>query len=193
MADTPSAVPELEMNHNEHLVEMTEMPAGETHHAEPSALGIAPAGWVGLSMLAFILILVWKKVPATLMGGLDKKIAEIRQQLDDAKALRAEAEALRKEYADKIAGAEKDVAAMIDYARHEAEAIVAKAEADTEAVIKRRKQMAEDKIAAAQRGAVDELRARAANAATTAARGLIAKGHDAEADRKLVDQAISGL
>lgn len=193
MADTPSAVPELEMNQNEHLVEMTEVPAGEAHHAEPSALGIAPAGWVGLSMLVFILILVWKKVPATITGGLDKKIAEIRLHLEEAKSLRAQAEALRKEYADKIAGAEKDAAAMIEHARQEAEAIVAKAEADTENVIKRRKQMAEDKISAAQRGAVDELRARAASAAAVAAGGLIAKGHDAEADRKLVDEAISGL
>ncbi|OYX61476.1 MAG: hypothetical protein B7Y88_15185 [Sphingomonadales bacterium 32-64-17] len=194
MAETAAPTgPELEMNHNEHLVETTEVPAGEEHHAEPSALGIAPAGWVGLSMLVFILILVWKKVPGVITGGLDKKIAEIRKQLDEAKALRAEAEALRKEYADKIASAEKDAAAMLDHARHEAEAIVAKAEADTEAVIKRRKQMAEDKISAAQRGAVDELRARAANAATTAARGLIAKGHNAEADKALVDKAITGL
>lgn len=194
MAETaaPIAGPELEMNHNEHLVETTEVPA-EAHHAEPSALGLAPAGWVGLSMLAFLLILVWKKVPAVITGGLDKKIVEIRQHLDEAKKLRAEAEALRKEYADKIAGAEKDAAAMIEYARHEADAIVTKAEADTEAVIKRRKQMAEDKIAAAQRGAVDELRARAADAAATAARGLIAKGHDAEADKKLVDTEISAL
>jgi len=169
MAETaaPIAEPELEMNHNEHLVETTEVPA-EAHHAEPSALGIAPAGWVGLAMLAFLLILVWKKVPALITGGLDKKIVEIREHLDEAKKLRAEAEALRQEYANKIAGAEKDAAAMIEYARHEADAIVAKAEVDTEAVIKRRKQMAEDKIAAAQRGAVEELRARAADAAATA-------------------------
>ena len=57
-----------------------------------------------------------------LVGGLDAKIAEIRQQLDEAKALRSAAEALRKEYADKIAGAEKDAAAMIEHARTEAEA-----------------------------------------------------------------------
>ena len=165
--------------------------AGE--HAEPVALGLAPAAWVALSMAVLIAIAVYLKVPGMLTKGLDAGIAEIRKHLDEAKALRAEAEALRKEYADKIANAEKDVVAMIEHARHEAEAIIAKAEADTADVITRREKMAEDKIAAAELSAVSELRAKAANAAATAARGLIAKNHDAKADKALVDQAISDI
>ena len=85
------------------------------HHAGPEALGLGPSAWVGISMLVFIVILLWKKVPGAIAGGLDGKIAAIRQQLDEAKALRVEAEALRKEYADKIANAEKDAASMIDH------------------------------------------------------------------------------
>jgi F-type H+-transporting ATPase subunit b len=165
--------------------------AGE--HSAPSALGLEAYQWVGVAMLVFIGILVWKGVPRLITGGLDAKIAAIREQLDEAKKLRAEAEALRAEYAAKIAGAEKDAAAMLDHARAEAEAIVKKAEADTKAVIARRERMAEDKIGAAERAAVDDLRARAAAAATEAARGLIAAKHGADADRKLVDDAISGL
>lgn len=193
MANAAAPQPELlEMDHSEHLAEVADHSA-DAHHAVPTALGLQPVGFVGLAMLAFMLILIWKKVPGMIVGGLDSKIAEIRQQLDEAKALRAEAEALRKEYADKIAGAEKDAAAMLEHAKSEAEAIVAKAEVDTEVVIQRRKQMAEDKISAAERGAVEEVRARAATAATAAARGLIAKEHGAAADKKLVDQAIAGI
>ena len=165
-----------------------------TAHAEPAAFGfITPGMWVALAMTTLLLVLVWKKVPALITGGLDSSIAQIRKQLDEAKALRAEAEALRQEYADKIAGAEKDAAEMIEHARHEADAIVAKAEADTKALIKRREKMAEDKIAAAERGAVDELRAQAAAAATAAARGLIQANHTATADKALVDEAIAGI
>jgi F-type H+-transporting ATPase subunit b len=163
-------------------------------HAEPMAFGfISPGMWVALAMTVLILIMVWKKVPGMVVSGLDASIAQIKQQLDEAKALRAEAEALRNEYAAKIAGAEKDAAAMLDHARSEAEAIVAKAEADTKALIKRREKMAADKIAAAERAALDELRAKAADAATKAAGSLIASGHDAKADKALVDQAIAGL
>src|SRR5690606_9111839 len=118
--------------------------------ATPVAFGIVgPAAWVSLAMLVFIGILIWKGVPKLITSGLDAKIAAIREQLDEAKKLRAEAEALRAEYAAKIAGAEKDAAAMVAHARTEAEAIVAKAEIDAKSMIGRRERMAEDKIAAA--------------------------------------------
>ncbi|MCK9543724.1 MAG: hypothetical protein M0R03_17020 [Novosphingobium sp.] len=163
-------------------------------HAAPAAFGfITPSAWVALAMLVLLAVMVWKKVPGIVASGLDSGIAEIRKQLDEAKALRAEAEALRQEYADKIANAEKDAKAMLDHARNEAEAIVAKAEADTTEVIARREKMARDKIAAAELAAVNDLRARASDAAAVAARQLIASNHGASADKPLVDQAIAGL
>ncbi len=162
-------------------------------HAAPEAFGLGPVTWVALAMTVLILVAIWKKVPAMITGGLDSSLAEIRKQLDEAKALRAEAEALRQEYADKIASAEQDAAAMLEHAKSEADAIVAKAEADTKALIKRREKMAEDKIAAAERGAIAELRAKAANAAASAARQLIAANHNAKADKSLVDEAIGGI
>ncbi|KTR85007.1 ATP synthase subunit B [Novosphingobium barchaimii] len=164
------------------------------HHAEPLLLGIAPpVAVVSASMIVLILIALWKGVPKLVTSGLDAKIADIRSQLEQAKALRAEAEALRKEYADKIASAEKDVASMLDHARHEAETIVAKAEADTTDVIARREKMAQDKIGAAERSAVADLRTKAARAAADAAQGLIRGNYTAQADRALVDQSIGAL
>ena len=86
---------------------------GGEHHVEPMAFGfMTPSMFVALSMAVLIGIAIYLKVPGMLTSGLDAGIAEIRKQLDEAKALRAEAEALRKEYADKIANAEKDAAAI---------------------------------------------------------------------------------
>ncbi len=82
---------------------------------------------------------------------------------------------------------------MLAHAREEADAIVAQAKTDASALIERRGRMAEDKIAAAERAAVAEVRARAANAATAAATKLIAERHDAGADKALVDKTIAGL
>ena len=159
----------------------------------PSLWGMEPYVIVSISMLVLILIMVWKKVPGMISGGLDARIAAIREQLDEAKRLRAEAEALRNEYADKIANAEKDAEAMMENAQKEADAILVKAEADSKAMVERRKQMAEDKIAAAERDAVEDVRNRAATAAATAAKSLIAEKHDASADAKLADEVISNL
>ena len=168
--------------------------AGEhVEHAEPNLMGMGPVFLVAAAMAVLIVLGLALKVPKVIAGGLDKGIAEIRHQLDEAKSLRAEAEALRQEYAAKIANAEREAAEMLAHAKHEAEAIVAKAEVDTTDLIGRREKMASEKIAAAELAAVQELRVRAADAAAKAAGALIRAKHDAGADKALVDQAIAGL
>jgi len=163
-------------------------------HADPALFGVLTGTvWVSLAMIAFLAILVWKKVPALIVGGLDKQIADIRKQLAEAKALRAEAEALRDEYARKIADAENSARDMAAHAEAEANAIVAQAKVDAADLIERRAKMAGDKIAAAERTAIAEVRATAANAAAKAAAALIAERHGVEADRALVNRTIAGL
>lgn len=159
----------------------------------PNAFGVQDYVWVSLAMLVLIGVFLWKKVPGMIVGGLDARIAQIKQQLDEAKALRTEAETLRDEYAAKIAGAEQDAEAMMDGARREADAILAKAESDSENMVARRQRMAEDKIAAAEREAVEDVRATAANAAAAASRKLIAERHDRAADQQLADEVIASL
>lgn len=166
---------------------------GDGHHAEPAAWGFDASGWVALAMVAVFAVLLWKRVPSAIGKALDKKIGQIRQQLDEASQLRAEAEALRGEYEAKAAQADAEAATMIERARTEAEGIVRQAETDAAALIERRTRMAEDKIAAAERAAIDEVRARTAAAATAAAATLIRDGLDSATEKKLVDATIAGL
>lgn len=176
--------------------EAIESEAGGIGHGnapDPAALGLDGTAWVSLAMAIFIAILIWKKVPGLIVGGLDRQIVAIRTRLDEAKALRAEAEALREEYARKIANAEKDAAMIVEQARAESQSLVAKAEADAAELVQRRTRMAEDKIAAAERTALAEIRAKTAEAAAAAAARLIAERHDAGADKALVDRTIAGL
>lgn len=166
----------------------------EGPHASPELLGLEPFQWVSAAMLVLLLIAFFgAKVHKIIGGGLDNKIKAIRDNLDEAKQLRAEAEALRTEYAAKIAGAEQDAEAMLTNARREADGIVAKAKVDTTAMIARRERMATDKIAAAERQAIAELKAQAADASTAAAARLIASNHDAAADKALADEVIGNL
>ena len=171
----------------------TEAAEGHGPIAEPTALGLDATAWVALAMLAVIAIMLWKKVPAAIGRALDKKIAGIREQLDEAARLRAEAEALRAEYEAKAAAAGAEAEAMLGRARHEADMIVQQAKTDAAALVERRTRMAEDKIAAAERSAIAEVRAKAVTAATIAAERLIRDQHDATADRAMVDRTIAGL
>jgi F-type H+-transporting ATPase subunit b len=166
--------------------------AGE--HADPSVGGVHLLNatfFVSAAMLVLIGIILWKKVPAAVAASLDAKIAGIKAELDEAQALRADAEKLRAEYEAKLASASKEAADM--NARAEAEAVLAKARTDAENLIARRQKMATDKIAAAERAAVAEIREKVAKAATGAAAKLIAENHGAEADQALVDRTVAEL
>ena len=110
-------------------------------------------------MVAVFLLMIWKRVPAAIGKALDNKIGTIRSQLDEAAQLRAEAEALRAEYEAKSAQADAEAATMLERARTEAAGILAQAETDATALVERRTRMAEDKIAAAERAALDSVRA----------------------------------
>ena len=173
-----------------HTTATTEAP-GHAEHAEESAFGLTPPAWVALAMLIVFAIMIWKKVPGVIAGALDRKIASIREQLDEASKLRAEAEALKAEYQAKAAADEAK--AILAHAHEEAEGIVSQAKSDATALIERRGRMAEDKIAAAERQAIAEVRAKAASAAAAAAAKLIEQAHDAGADKALVDKTIVGL
>lgn len=167
---------------------------GEANHPDPSIGGLLDATViVSIAMAVFIAILLWKKVPGLITRGLDNQIAAIRQRLEEAKTLRAEAEALRDEYARKIANAEQDAANIVAHAHDESKQLLADAESKAADLTARRAKMAEDKIAAAERQAVAEVRAKAAEAAAAAAAKLIADRHDANADKALIDRTIAGL
>ncbi|MEO6360834.1 MAG: hypothetical protein ABIO43_09710 [Sphingomicrobium sp.] len=174
-----------------HTTAGTVVPTAE--HEEATAWGFNAGGWVAIAMLVVFAILIWKRVPGAIAKSLDDKIAAIRSQLDEAKALRAEAEALRKEYEEKADSVEKEAAAIIERANGEAAAIVAKADSDAQSLIDRRTRMAEVKIAAEERAVIEGLRATAADAAAKAAAHLIAERHDAAADGALIDRAIGEI
>ena len=161
--------------------------------AEPTAFGLNAGGWVAVAMIVVILLGILAGAPRIIAGVLDSRIEGIRKQLDEAKALRAEAEKLRDEYAKKAREADGEVAVLRASAERQAEEIVEKAKVDAAALIERHQAIATGKIASAERAAVEELRAKVATAAAAAARELIAENHGEAADRKLTDEIIGGL
>jgi F-type H+-transporting ATPase subunit b len=148
--------------------------------------------WVGIAFFLFF-ILFGRKLWSALAGLLDARGAAVRKELDEAAALRREAEALLTDARQKREAALADAKALIEGARVEAERLAAAATAEAEASARRREKMALDRIAAAEKAAVDEVRMTAADIAAAAARDVIAEGLSAEADGRLIDNAISSL
>ena len=58
---------------------------GAEHAVEETALGFNTTGWVGIAALVVLIGMLIVKVPAKIAATLDKQIAAVRQQLDEAK------------------------------------------------------------------------------------------------------------
>lgn len=161
---------------------------------EPTLLGLNAEDWVYVAITIFLVIAIFvMKAPGKITTALDEQIAQTRKNLDEAAAIRAEADALLADARRKHEESGKEAEVLLQHARHEAETLIAKAEQDTTALIARREKMAQDKIGAAERAAIDELRARTAQAAASAARGLIAENYTAAADKAQVDTVIAEI
>ena len=152
-----------------------------------------PTFWVAVGTVLFIALLIWRKVPGMVAKMLDERAAGIKAELDEAKRLREEAEALLKQYRAKTAGAQAEAQAIIEAAKASAERMAADARVQLQQQLERRAKMAEQKIAQAEAEAIAEVRAAATAAAGSAAAEVIAKRMtDAKGD-ELIDGAIRDL
>lgn len=123
---------------------------------------------------------------------LDGKIAEIENDIAEAKRLRKEAADLLVEYEQKRAAAEKEAEGIVTAAKQEAERLTAEAQASLTELVARRTKAVEDKIAQAEAQAVAEVRARSADIAIEAARAVLSDEMSKQGN-KVVDAAIADV
>ena len=146
---------------------------------------------VVLAFILFVAILVYYKVPGILSGMLDKRADGIRSELDEARGLRDEAQALLASYERKQKDVQEQADRIVANARDEANRAAAQAKDDIRASVGRRLAAADDQLASAHSAAVKDVRDRAIAAAIGAARDVIAAQMSATDGNKLIDDAIS--
>lgn len=148
--------------------------------------------WIAVSFVIFVAFVLWKGLKPTL-GALDARADKIKQELDDARRLREEAQKLLAEYQRKERDAASEAEAMAAHAREEAGRLRAKAAEELIASIARREAQALDRIAQAEAQAEADVRAEAVNLAVAATRHLLAGKLDTKRADKLIDQSIKEL
>lgn len=129
--------------------------------------------WVAISLLIFIGVIIYLKAPAMLLKRLDARAQKIREELDQARKLREDAQALLAQYQRKQRAAQKEAEEIVIRAREEAERTAAAAREALQEQMERRLRLAEEKIAQAEAQALVEVRRTAANVAVAAARKMI--------------------
>ncbi len=139
--------------------------------------------WVALAFVLFLGLLVYLGAHRRIADSLDQRQARIKAELDEARRLREEAQALLADFERKGREAEGEAAAMIASAAAEAERLAAEAKARMQDFVARGTKMAEAKIAQAEAQALADVRSAAADAAVAAAEKIListAKGKVAE-------------
>lgn len=144
-----------------------------------------------IAFLLFIGVLVYLKVPGLLMGMLDKRAEGIKTELDEARALREEAQTLLASYERKQKEVQAQADRIVAAAKDEAEAAAKQARVDLAKSLERRMAAAEDQIGSARAAAVKEVRDQAAAIAVAASRDVIAKQMTAATGNSLIDDAIA--
>src|SRR5262245_53608549 len=151
-----------------------------------------PEIWVAAAFLIFV-GLAAKPIGRAIAKGLDGRATRIKAQLDEARALRDEAERLLAEHQRKQIAAVKEAEGILARAREEAERIRRETTANLEAAFVRREKMALDKIAQAESQAVADVRNQAVDIAMAAAAKLLKEGIDSGKGDELIDSAIKEL
>lgn len=146
---------------------------------------------VSIAFLLFIGVLVYFKVPGMISKMLDDRASGIQSEINEARALREEAQTLLASYERKQKEVQEQADKIVEQAKKDAEAAAEQARADLKVSIERRLAAANDQIASAEAGAVKEVRDTAAVVAIQAARDVIAKQMTADDGNKLIDDAIS--
>ncbi len=151
-----------------------------------------PTFWVAIAFAAFV-ILAAKPITGALFGALDARAERIRAEIEEAQALREEAQKTLAEYKRKQRDALKEAEAILDHAKVEAARLGEQAERDLEAALERREQAAVEKIAQAEAQALQEVRDQAIEMALAATAKLISDNLDKGRADEMVDQAIRDL
>lgn len=154
----------------------------------------SPTFWVAVSFVIFIgLAIKPLAVHRQLASALDKRGERIGKEIEEAEALREEAQKLLADYKRKQRDAVKEAEEIIAHAKAEAARLREQAQRDLEASLQRREQAAMDKIAQAEAQALTEIRNQAVDVALAATARLIADSLDQAKAASLVDEAIGEL
>ncbi len=149
--------------------------------------------WVAIAFVIFLGIVVYLGAHRRVIDAVDRRQARIKAELDEARRLREEAQALLAEYQRKQDEAEREAAAILASANAEAERLAAEGKARMEDFVTRRTKMAETKIAQAEAQALADVRSAAADAAVAAAEKILSTAAKGKIADDLLSQGIADL
>jgi F-type H+-transporting ATPase subunit b len=149
--------------------------------------------WVAIAFVIFVGVLAYYQVHKSVLRSLDQRRDRIKSELDEARRLKEEAQALLASYRQKKEQVEHEAQAILAGAQAEAERLAKETATRMEELIGRRTQMAETKIAQAEAQAVADVRAAAADAGVAAAAHILSRTVKDNVAESLINEGVAAL
>lgn len=144
-----------------------------------------------IAFLCFVGLLIYMGVPARLTGLLDDRAAQIKSDLNEARALREEAKTILASYERKQAEMREQADRIVATARDEAMAASRQAKLDLAQSITRRIAAAQEQMTAAENAVLRDVREKAVALAVGVASDLLGKQMTRETASSSIDEAIA--
>ncbi len=146
---------------------------------------------VAIGFLIFVGVLLYFGVPGMLTRKLDERAVRIKEELDEARALREEAQTLLASYERRQKEVAVQAEEIVIAARAEAEKAAEAGKEEIRRSVDRRMQTATEQIAAAEQAAVRQIKDRAVAVAIAAAGDVMRDRMKADDANQLIDSAIA--
>ena len=143
-----------------------------------------------LVAIIILAVLVWKPFKLHVLGGLDRRGQDIRNELDAAKRLHEEAKELLARHRRQLHEGESLAADIEARAKLETERLQTRLKAEFEQLVERRTQQAEERIAQEEARALADVRARAADLTVATTRRLLTEKLGGDAAQRVMQASI---
>jgi F-type H+-transporting ATPase subunit b len=152
-----------------------------------------PASWVFIAFIIFISIAIYLKVPNMVTKLLDEQISKIKNDLDDARKLKEDANSLLAEYERKIESANKEAENIINQAKNNAKSYEENSNKKVEEFILRSEKQSIEKIQQAQKSAIKKINEEIVNKSVEVAEKIISKNMNDQNNNKLFENSINQI
>ena len=146
--------------------------------------------WVAISFFIFLGILIYFKIPQKIIGALNGGIDTIKNEVDNAEALKEESKNILSEYEKKISNAKGEVKQMIDLATEEADKTILKTNQEFHVQLENRKKNTEDRIKQMKNQALKDIKNVSVKISVQAVEVLLKKSLDKNKLNKIFASSI---
>jgi len=152
-----------------------------------------PASWVLVAFIIFVILALVAKAPSMIAKILDSEIERIKNELNDARKLKEDANSLLADYERKVQNAQKEIEKILDQAKTTAKNHDESARKKVEEYIKRAEQQSIEKITQTEKMALSKVNQEIISNSIEVAEKIVSENITEDNSKKLFSQSVQQI